>query len=362
MINYDIPILRPKLPETKNLIPYLRRIDDSKIYSNRGPLVRDLEERLANYFQVRKEQIVLLSNATLAIQGLATLLPVQRIQVPDYTFAASGQAVLASGKHLDLVDVGLDDWQLPLPTNSASAEIGYLPVMPFGAPVNIERWEYKQNVIFDAAASVGSTQPDFKRLNVTSAIVYSLHATKVAGCGEGGIAICGSDEIADKLKSWSNFGFNTNRVACTLGTNAKMSEYAAAVVSAVLDDLELEIAEWEQSLSIAKKNSVTYGFDSIVSHYFGARPYWIAKFNDKVTRDKVSSNLLTNNIECRSWWASPLSAMPVFQRFAGPVSNDAAQEICETTLGLPMFRGLSEISINKISELVADAMDKKTLN
>ncbi len=362
MNDYDIPLLRPRLPETKHLIPYLNRIDDSKIYSNRGPLVRDLEERLANHFQVRKEQIVLLSNATLAIQGLATLLPVQRIQVPDYTFAASGQAVLASGKLIDLVDVRLDDWQLPLPTNSAISEIGFLPVMPFGAPVDIERWGSIQNVIFDAAASFGSTQPDLKGLNLTSAIVYSLHATKVAGCGEGGIAICGSDEIADKLKSWSNFGFNENRIAYTLGTNAKMSEYSAAVVCAVLDDLESELAEWNKSLDIAKKNSIIYGFDSIVSHYFGARPYWIAQFNDKETREKVSKFLFENNIECRSWWSTPLSAMPVFRRFAGPVSNDVAKEICETTLGLPMFRGLSEISIDKISQLVADAMDKKTRN
>ena len=42
-----IPVLRPQLPSAERLLPYLRRIDDARIYSNWGPLSVELEGRLA---------------------------------------------------------------------------------------------------------------------------------------------------------------------------------------------------------------------------------------------------------------------------------------------------------------------------
>src|SRR3990172_5815553 len=47
-----IPIMQPKLPIAQHLLPYLNRIDESRIYSNFGPLVIQLEERLAEHYGV----------------------------------------------------------------------------------------------------------------------------------------------------------------------------------------------------------------------------------------------------------------------------------------------------------------------
>ncbi|MCB1435229.1 MAG: hypothetical protein KDK75_22620, partial [Alphaproteobacteria bacterium] len=33
-----VPVCRPKLPEAQVLLPYLRRIDQARYYSNHGPL------------------------------------------------------------------------------------------------------------------------------------------------------------------------------------------------------------------------------------------------------------------------------------------------------------------------------------
>jgi len=39
---YKIPLLIPDLPSADELLPYLRRIDENKRYTNFGPLVREL--------------------------------------------------------------------------------------------------------------------------------------------------------------------------------------------------------------------------------------------------------------------------------------------------------------------------------
>ncbi|MGU3658749.1 hypothetical protein [Methylobacterium fujisawaense] len=44
-----IPVLIPSLPETDAIVPYLRRIDQSHIYSNYGLLSREFTDRLCRF-------------------------------------------------------------------------------------------------------------------------------------------------------------------------------------------------------------------------------------------------------------------------------------------------------------------------
>ena len=45
-----VPVARPRLPTADEIAPYLQRIDESRWYSNNGPLVQEFEERLASHF------------------------------------------------------------------------------------------------------------------------------------------------------------------------------------------------------------------------------------------------------------------------------------------------------------------------
>ena len=46
----SIPVFRPTLPKFTQVQKYIKMIDDSHIYSNRGPLVRLLEVKYSEYF------------------------------------------------------------------------------------------------------------------------------------------------------------------------------------------------------------------------------------------------------------------------------------------------------------------------
>ena len=45
-----IPMGVPLLPPAEKLLPYLKRIDESRWYTNCGPLVREYEERMSQLF------------------------------------------------------------------------------------------------------------------------------------------------------------------------------------------------------------------------------------------------------------------------------------------------------------------------
>ena len=68
-------------------------------------------------------------------------------------------------------------------------------------------------------------------------LVFSLHATKLLSCGEGGLCIYG-DNIPKYIRSLTNFGINKHRIQeWKNSTNAKMSEFNAAAGLASLDNL-----------------------------------------------------------------------------------------------------------------------------
>jgi len=228
--------MKPQLPTYDVLKPFLERIDESNIYSNFGPLSWELRTAYAEYFKVAPELIIPIANATLAIQGCLEILEQKNWLIPDYTFAATAHAAVSAGKSISVLDVNLDDFQINVPDFLNSIEYGILPVMPFGATINFQNWFGFDGVVIDAAASLGSPPPNFSEMPSNSMVVYSLHATKVLGAGEGALVICQNLELANQLRSWSNFGFDATRSATMLGTNAKMSEYSCAVgLASILD-------------------------------------------------------------------------------------------------------------------------------
>src|SRR5205814_4291666 len=57
----------------------------------------------------------------------------------------------------------------------------------------------------------------------------SLHATKVFGTGEGGLAISADRDLIFNIRKRANFGILPDRRVLLPGINGKMSEYGAAV-------------------------------------------------------------------------------------------------------------------------------------
>jgi dTDP-4-amino-4,6-dideoxygalactose transaminase len=352
--------MKPTLATFQEVEHLLRAIDQSHVYSNRGPLVKDLEVEYSKYLKVDKKLVVALSNATQAIQGLVSISKNLNWVVPDYTFAATGLAVLNTSKRLHICDVSLSDWKIDLELlEDDERSFGIIPVMPFGSEIDFSPYHDFDEVIIDAAASLGARTPDFTVMKKGWAVVYSLHATKVLGAGEGAIVICGDEKQAATLRAWSNFGFSSERIAKFVGTNAKMSEITAAYGLYSIQNIEREKKSWlESQISVATR-AAKYPWMTFINSKPQFHPYWIASFGDKEEKNSVVNRLTEEGIQSRDWWPNPLSTQDAFAYSTILKSKGNARILSGIHLGLPMYRGLTPSSVNEICDLIESVLKMK---
>jgi dTDP-4-amino-4,6-dideoxygalactose transaminase len=354
-----VPVMRPHLATLKQLAPYLKRIDQNHIYSNQGPLVRELENSYANYLKIDPKLVVAVANATLAIQGLVANSKVHDWLAPNYTFTASGLAVLNASRTLHLCDVRMSDWKIDLDLIcSRHQDFGLIPVMPFGMPIDFNSYFEYKTIIIDAAASLGQPPPDFMFMKKDWAVVYSLHATKVLGAGEGGLAICGNLEMAENLRSWINFGFVNGRISDIQGTNGKMSEIHAAYGLFSLTNIDIEMNDWIEAQEFIETFSKQNNWISHINQKASFQPYWIAQFESKLQKKNVIAALSNARIQSREWWPIPLNIQKAFIGSARIDERENAERLSSTHLGLPMFRGISRSTIKRIINTINNELSK----
>ena len=353
-----IPVMKPSLPNVETISPYWRRIDESRIYSNFGPLNEELTLKLAQYFRVDAENVLLVSNGTLALQAAVATSSMSRSKwvIPSWTFIATAQAVVSAGSEVEFEDVNPDTWALLSDSNRSVS--GVIAVAPFGSQVKLESWALESTrhpVVIDAASCFDACR-DLSLVNKYNiAVMISLHATKLVTTGEGGVIVGPKAWIAE-MKKWVNFGFYGDRVARRTGTNAKLSEYQAAVGLASLDQWESTHASW---LIRLKKMSEGLRENNILVQPAIAEgrvtSTLIALLNNHEAKVSLERRLFAAEIDSRDWWGAGIHNMPAFQipiadkKIKVPITEDLAGR----TIGLPMYVDLSDQEIEKILEAVA---------
>jgi dTDP-4-amino-4,6-dideoxygalactose transaminase len=360
---YSIPIMRPKLPPADRLLPYLKSMDGSRVYSNFGPLAGALEDRLAGHYGLNEGTVATVANATL---GLAIALAVQHptpgtlCAMPAWTFVASAHAAVMAGLVPYFVDVDPETWALdpnklrnelelaPAPVSAV------MPVMPFGSPLDISGWEAFRSktglaVVIDAAAAFDTLIPGA----VPS--VVSLHATKVLGTGEGGFVVSTDPHIRRAVRMRSNFGFAGSRKAQAAAFNAKLSEYQAAVGHAALDEWRQTRAEWRDAAN-AYRNALGKSNQVFLQQGFGES--WISSTCvlsfAQPAADRIEQSLTDCNIETRRWWGTGAHDHPAttsYPRGALPTTDVLAR----STLAVPFYRDISAWEIDRTADVALAA-------
>jgi dTDP-4-amino-4,6-dideoxygalactose transaminase len=348
----------------------LERIDEAHWYSNGGPLLNELAARLAGFWRkagvaVAESQISLVSSGTAALElalqahGIG---PGDRILVPSLTFPATATSVLRCGAEVILGDVDAKSWQLtPACAERARREhqlSAVVPVGPWGTAVPTGEWTAFAAatgvpVVVDSAAGFGVQHP------VSGlTIVYSMHATKPYAAGEGGLVV-GTEELIDEIRRLANFGFERRQIT-RAGTNAKLSEYHAAVALAALD-------AWPQAYAGRMKlrdeyESHTDLFNAGDNTLLNSREWFsvdsqplVARSGAALLRDK----LLGRGVESRQGYCPPLHWHPAFGDCLR-VDESGGQKLLnsellfERVLLLPMHLGLSGEDVFRVASAVAE--------
>jgi dTDP-4-amino-4,6-dideoxygalactose transaminase len=367
-----LPVYRPLLPAADALLPYLREIDAARFYTNRGPLVWQLERRLSRLLGKPGYAVRLAASGTLALE-LAILAHAGRARperplalLPGFTFAATAQAAERCGYRPVFVDVDPRNWMIEpaaLAAHPLRAQAGLvLAVAPYGmlpdtAALAALQAETGIPVVVDAAAAFESLLDAPGALTPALPLAISLHATKGFSTAEGGAVLWPNRAAQARVVQIANFGFRKSREAETVGLNGKLSEYHAAVGLAMLDGLTQRRNE---QMAVTLRYVVLAGERRLPGRLHlpprVSPAYALFEADDPATCRRAEAALHAQGIETRRWYGRGVHRQPYFSRPAA-ARLPATTDLCDRLLGLPMAPDLTEGDIARVIDTLAGPAD-----
>lgn len=371
--NRKIALLRSSLPDFDYMLPYLTQIEANRCHSNFGPLVREFESRLADFFSVKPSQVVLLANGTLGLQCALMTVKLKKGRyciLPSWTFSATPASAVMAGMEPLFIDVDRETQQITpeiilslMADNSIDPdEVGaVMAVSPFGKPISRVTWDKFTvqtgiPVVIDAAASFDAAH-QFPDLSAgQSPIMVSLHATKLFGIGEGGLIICKDESVIAHIRGLSCFGFDHTRLSSFVGTNAKMSEYQAAIGLGVLDAWPII----REKRHFVIKNYID-AFSEVGINSWLDETYLTSTCNMLTPGQAKEICLYLNDagIESRVWWGNGCHTHSAYENYRRVGEFNNTIYLSNAMLGLPLSIDTCVDDIIYIREHVV-SLSKKT--
>jgi dTDP-4-amino-4,6-dideoxygalactose transaminase len=204
------------------------------------------------------------TNGTTAIEmGLRALgvLPGDEVIVPPYTFVATASAVMSLGAVPVFADIDPDT--LCLDPRDAANKVttrtrAIIPVHVGGriadmAAINSLAQQYGLAVLEDAAHAWGSQWQRRGAGTIGRCGTFSFQVSKNITAGEGGILVTDEEGLADLCRSFSHCGrakdgnWYDHEV---LGSNLRITEFQAALLSVQLARLEVQLRKRERSAAL----------------------------------------------------------------------------------------------------------------
>ena len=352
-----INVTKTYLPDIDKYNHYIKMIYDNGWVTNYGPLVKLLEQRLANYLGVKN--LILVSNGTAALEVAYRVLNIKDdVITSPFSFVATTSSLVAN--KLNPIFVDIDSKSLNINSNNIEKYItkqtsAIVPVHVYGNACEIDEIEniakkYNLKVIYDAAHAFGVKYKNQSILNYGDVSTLSFHATKIFHTIEGGAVIINDDDLVNDVRMSINFGIKNKESIVSVGTNTKINEFQAAMGLCVLDDMKKLDIERERVYNLYMSeiaSVVNFPLQNInSSRNFSYFP--ILLDSEKVLKD-LQAKFEKSNIFTRRYFYPSLDTLKyIYPKQNCPVSRDIASRI----LCLPMYPELSDESIYRITKVL----------
>lgn len=363
----DIFVTKPSLPELEEFLPYLKKIWDTKVLTNKGPLHEELEEELCKYLGVN--YVSLFTNGTLAlVTALQALNITGEVITTPFSFVATTHSLIWSDARPVFVDIdpetlNLDPRKIEAAITSKTTAI--LAVHCYGFPCDVDAIQLIANkhnlkVIYDAAHAFGVKCHCDSLLGHGDLSVLSFHATKVFNTFEGGAIVSQTAHMKERIDQLKNFGIVNETEVVSVGLNGKMSEFNAALGLVQLKHVDWAIAQRAQidrlyrnglrgvrgiRLLGAKQIKPNYSyFPILVQREY---PY---------TRDELYERLKARGIHSRRYFYPLISNLEPYRDVPSahlsnlPVATSAAEQV----LCLPIYPDLSITEVDNIVDIISE--------
>ena len=365
-----IAFLSPEFPPTSAIAEDYEAILRSGWFTNSGPMERAFADAVAKLIGDVSASVVSSGTSGIELALRATALPSRgRILVASFTFVAGPLCALRLGLRPVFFDVEAKSWQPDI--SGARNYLGHngddvaaiLLTNTFGvANARISEWEVLASsngipLVIDSAGGFGSTDAFGSPLGSRGCCeIFSLHATKTLGIGEGGLVTSRSQELIDEIDGLKNFGFDSSGICRGMGTNAKLAEFACAVALRQLAVLEDRV-RGRQELSRRYAGSLEpLGFSFQPGAEHSAVAFVSALAPEGANRDVVLRSLSDDDIQARAYYNPPVDEHFVFagceKLGALPVTRALASRI----LSLPTRTNMSQSHFERVINAISRAL------
>jgi len=361
MIPLQIPDLRGRERE------YLLQCVDDNWVSSAGPFVTELEERIASLCGCSFG--VAMVNGTAAIHlalVAAGVGPGDFVAVPDWTFAASANAIYHAGATPYFVDVDAQTWTLDPDLLARALKQSETPIKAvlcvhtLGHPADMDALLTVCQaagipLIEDAAGAIGAK---YKGRNVGGdglVACFSFNGNKLVTAGGGGMIVTNDEALAvraRKLSTQSREG--ADYIHSAVAWNYRMTNVNAAIGLAQLERLDEMIAA--KRAIAARYDGALHGrneFTPMPRRDWAEHNGWLysAALPDEESANDLIVHLRSRKIEARNFWRALSAQKPYAQ--APTLLNGTAADLSGRVVSLPCSSQLSEADQNRVIEAIS---------
>jgi len=339
-----------------------------------GPMLLDFERRFAERMGV--EHVSAVSSGTaglhLAVRS-AGIQPGDEVITTPFSFVASANCLIYEGATPVFCDI--DERTLNLDPAAAGAAVtgrtsGILPVHIFGYPADMPAFEQlaARNdlwLVEDACEALGAVHADGRLVGARGhPAVFAFYPNKQMTTGEGGIVVCSSAEMKERIDSERNQGrapdmgwLDHDR----LGFNYRLSDLACALGIAQLERLDELLAGRARVASLY--NDALAGVEGVelpCPDQGGDRRSWfvyVVKLPAEVERDAAIEALRARGVDSKPYLPA-IHLMSFYRRRFGHREGEfpVCEDVARRSLALPFFPHLTEGQIAQVAEALREVL------
>lgn len=348
-------VTKSYLPDLKEYVAYLEKIWSSNHLTNDGPLLLELEKKLAEFLEV--EHLIFTGNGTIALQlALKAYNIIGDVITTPFSYCATTNSLLWENCNpifADIDPVSLTAESSQIASKLTSSTKAILTTHVYGNAGDLELQEdLAKNegipLIYDGAHAFGVKFKGKSIFSYGDITTCSFHATKIFHTVEGGAVIVKDPQIANKVRELRSFGHKGD-VYLSAGINGKNSEFHAAMGLVNLTHFE-EIKSHRQKACDLYDSQLCNHIQRIqwnpeVKRNYSYYPIVLASENDL---NQIVKNLINENVTPRRYFYPSLNTLPFVNAQTCPVSEDISKRI----LCLPLSATIANEEIINVVDII----------
>ena len=332
-----------------------------------GPQLEKFENDFCKYSKAK--YAVAVSNCTAALHLSLMALGIKKddeVIIPDLTFVADANAILACNAKPVIVDINKENFFLSISNikkNITKKTKAIIPVHIYGQVCNIEdildvAKDNNLKVIEDCAHAVGTFHKSKHVGTLGNTGCFSFYPTKNITTAEGGMVITNSEKIAEKVRQLRNHGMTKSlksRYSSEYpwifdikqqGYNYRLDEIRAALGITQLKRIK-KINELRKKAS-SYYNKNLQNIPGIIlpdmvndkTHSYHLYTIRVRK-PYKLSRNQLFKKLKDNGIRTTVYWM-PIHKYTAYRKFVKTSNTLNTTKIYDEILALPLFPNISK--------------------